>query len=384
MSARDVVRRIPTYLVCALLCLAMFDLPSAYAYWRGAPWGVALAVGLFVFPALPVAWHIVSERKAKRAEKPKPKKTKGIERFVFRTIVVAVIALGGLILVARGRVWTAFKSDALWFIPTSLGSLEPDSKLLDKVPPSAQMVVWVRPTDDANAMVGKVAPGTKVTEIVVAGRLEEKAGEAIVIERGDLVIPLIQRVQLMVMAFTAENGITLPWGGSVVSDSNDMKTWSTPGWVKEIGTGRAPVIELIRRAPEDAFIVAVAKLSPQKTSPSTTPSKSHVADDVIAQGVTAVMWARAPHERLEVDVMIEAADEAAATTLLDEANKEIAKSEKTDGKQMACWRTHSDELFVRREGTKLHARMTIDLDGIKGLMTCRRSRSAENSRVNGR
>ncbi len=70
MSVRDVGRRIPAYLACAILCFAMFDVPSAYAYWRGVPWGVALAVGVFVFPVFPVAWHVWSERNAKRAEKP--------------------------------------------------------------------------------------------------------------------------------------------------------------------------------------------------------------------------------------------------------------------------------------------------------------------------
>ena len=352
----------------------MFDVPSAYAYWRGVPWGVALAIGLLVFPVLPVAWHVWSERKAKRAEKPKPRKTKGIERFVFRTIVVAVVAIGALIAVARGRVWTALKNDVLWFVPTSIGSLAPDSKLLDRVPPSAQMVVWVRPTDDANAMVGKLAPGTKVTEIVGAGRVEAKSGEAMVIERGDLVIPLIERVQTMVLAFTAQNGITLPERGSVIANTDGVKTWSTPGWKGEIGTGRPAVLELIRRAPDDAFLVAVAKLPPLPTpdtkTDAKTDAKTDVADAVVAQGVTLVVWARAPREQLELDATIETANEAAATQLVDEANREIAKLEKSNGKEMACWRKHSDELFVRREGTRLHARVSIDVDGLKGLFTC--------------
>jgi len=374
MSVRDVGRRIPAYLACAILCFAMFDVPSAYAYWRGVPWGVALAVGVFVFPVFPVAWHVWSERNAKRAEKPKPRKTKGIERFVFRTIVVAVVAIGGLIAVARGRLWTALKNDALWFVPTSVGSLAPDSKLLDRVPPSAQFVVWVRPTDDANAMIGKLAPGTEVTEIVGAGRVEAKSGEAIVIERGALLIPMIERVQTMVLAFTAQNGVTIPERGSVISNTDGVKTWSTPGWTGDIGTGRPAVVELVRRAPDDAFIVAVAKV-PQRPTPdpktdAKTETKTDAADAVVAQGVTVVAWARAPREQLEIDATIETANEAAASQLLDEANREIAKTEKTHGKEMACWRKHSDELFVRREGAKLHAHMSIDVDGLKGLFTC--------------
>ncbi|MGE3763529.1 MAG: hypothetical protein AB7L94_14815, partial [Kofleriaceae bacterium] len=269
MAARDIVRRIPTYLACAVLCFAMFDVPSAYAFWRGWPWGVALAIGLLVFPVLPVAWHVWSERAAKKAEKPKPKKTTGIERFLFRTIVVAIVCVGGLIAVARGRVWTALKNDALWFLPTSVGALEADSKLFAQVPPSAQMVVWLRPTEDAKALVGKVAPGTSVVEIVGAGREVEKAVDAIVIERGEVLIPLIEKMQATILGFTSRNGIAVPERGSIVGDENGVKTWSTPGWKSEIGTGRAPVLELITRAPEDAFLVAVAKVDP-KTTPAPT------------------------------------------------------------------------------------------------------------------
>lgn len=366
MAARDVVRRIPTYLACALLCFAMFDVPSAYAYFRGAPWWLALAAGLLVFPIAPVAWHVLSERKAKRAEKPKPRKTKGIERLLFRTIVVAVIAIGGLIAVARGRVWTALKHDALWFIPTAIGSLEPDSKLLIQVPPSAQIVVWLRPTDDANAMVGKIAPGTEVTETVAAGRGNT---EAMVIERGDLLIPLIETMQSTILAFTAKSGVTIPEHGSIVNDSGGVKTWSTPGWKTEIGTGRAPVIDLIERAPEDAFLVAVAKWAPKPAS-TTEPAKSEVAYEIAARGATIVAWARAPRERLEVDVRIEVADEATAIEAREEIGREVAKAEKNEGKKIACWRNHSDELFVRRDGSTIHARMAIDVDGIKGLFVC--------------
>ncbi|MGE0402748.1 MAG: hypothetical protein AB7T06_38950 [Kofleriaceae bacterium] len=371
MAARDIVRRIPTYLACAVLCFAMFDVPSAYAFWRGWPWGVALAIGLLVFPVLPVAWHVWSERAAKKAEKPKPKKTTGIERFLFRTIVVAIVCVGGLIAVARGRVWTALKNDALWFLPTSVGALEADSKLFAQVPPSAQMVVWLRPTEDAKALVGKVAPGTSVVEIVGAGREVEKAVDAIVIERGEVLIPLIEKMQATILGFTSRNGIAVPERGSIVGDENGVKTWSTPGWKSEIGTGRAPVLELITRAPEDAFLVAVAKVDPKTTpAPTNTTATSKVADEVAAKGVTIVAWARAPRETLELDVTIEIADEALAIKALEELNREIEKAEKKEGNAMQCWRKHSDELFVRREGAVLHARLVIDVGGLKGLFNC--------------
>jgi hypothetical protein len=99
-------------------------------------------------------------------------------------------------------------------------------------------------------------------------------------------------------------------------------------------------------------------------------AKLGASDELVAQGITAVVWARAPRERLEVDVRIETANEAAATTLLEDATKEIAKKERSDGKQIACWRKHSDELYVRREGASVHARVVIDVDGMKGLFNC--------------
>lgn len=370
----------------------MFDVPSAYIYFRGWPWGLALAVGLVVFPVLPVAWHVWSERKAKAAaaatgdKKLKPKKTTGIERFVFRTIVVAIVSIGGLIAIARGRVWTALKNDALWFIPESIDPLVPDSKLLAQVPGSAQIVVWVRPTDDAKALVGKVAPGVSVIEIVAAGREVDKKTDAVVIERGDVIIPLIEKMQATILGFTTRNGITLPEQGAVIGEHDGAKTWSTSGWTKDIGTGRAPVIDLMRRAPEDAFIVAVAKLpakpstpapsttppttTPPTTTPPTTTPPNLTFGDALASGLTVVAWIRAPREKIEADVTIEAADEVTAILLFDEAKKQIARNEKKESKGIACWREHSDDLYFRREGTKLHARLEIDLEGIKGMMNC--------------
>lgn len=342
-----------------------------------------MAAGLVVFPVLPVAWHVWSERAARKKaledKKAKPKKTTGIERFVFRTIVVAVVALGGLVVIARGRVWTAVKNDALWFIPTSVGSLAPDSKLLDQVPPSAQFVAWLRPTDDAQATLGKLARGKDLGESVVAATQAGKSLDVAVIERGELFIPLIQNMETLISGFTAKNGIDLPWASTVTKDVGDAKTWSTPGWAKEIGTGRAPVLELVKRAPDDAFVVAVAKVPPATKpapiagtpmNPLAPDALKRAAEEAAAKGITLVAWMRAPHERVEIDITLEAADEQAATVLMAALDKSIAELNDREAKGMACWRKNADEAYVRREGQKLHAHYEIDEGGLQGVLAC--------------
>ncbi len=231
----------------ALAGIVMFDVPAAYAVVRGAPGWLALIVGLLVFPVLPVTWHVVRER-GRRANPPKKTSTTGWERFAFRLIAIGVLVIGALLVFDRSRTWRGIRHHALWMIPTTIEPVVPDSKVLDKVPSSAEVIVWLRDTDDAQAMVSQVAPtsfGAQELVIAVDGT------NVMILETGDASL-----IDLIVPWYTVlRPGSVTP---KVVELAGGIRMWSTPGWPPSTGRPTA-LIEQMRRAPDSAFLVAVTK-----------------------------------------------------------------------------------------------------------------------------
>jgi hypothetical protein len=327
-----------------LVGLVMFDVPAAYASVRGAPWWLALAVGLVVFPVLPVTWHLVRERK-RRVAPPAKSKTTGWERFWFRLLVIGVLVIGALIAFDRSRTWRAVRHHALWMIPTTIEPLDPSSKVLDKVPASAEVIVWLRDTDDAQAMVSQVAPtsfGARELVIAVDGT------NVMILETGDASL-----IDLLVPWYTLiRPGSVTP---KVVELPGGVRMWSTPGWPPSTGRATA-LIEQMRRAPDSAFLVAVTKPRTKKV------------DEITG----AVGWLAVVHGELEAVGEVTAVGPREAMMLWAEGEREIEKSRAKDPAPFACGSASGGSLTYTAYGRVFVARARIAVDQIKPLFECLR------------
>src|SRR5262245_49143049 len=103
MSERRPGRLILGSLVIAVLCAALFLVPSAFLVHKHQSRWLALGVGLAAFPVVPVLWHLLAERRRKRAG-AKGALTTG-DRLVFRLVAVGLVAIGPLLVFARGSTW---------------------------------------------------------------------------------------------------------------------------------------------------------------------------------------------------------------------------------------------------------------------------------------
>jgi hypothetical protein len=147
------VRRVASYALRAVLVLiagfVVFDLLSAYAIARGAPFYLALALGLAACPVAPLIWHLLGERKRRRkraAMKVPPKaSTTGLERLLLRAGAVGVAVIAALVGLTGGS-WDAVRQHGLWFVPHSEPKLSTHSPLVALVPARAEAFVWLRPS----------------------------------------------------------------------------------------------------------------------------------------------------------------------------------------------------------------------------------------------
>lgn len=332
----------------ALAGIVMFDVPAAYAVVRGAPGWLALAVGLIVFPVMPVTWHLVRERK-RRAKPPakgpvKPSSTTGRDRFTFRMLVVGVLVIGALIALDRTRVWRAVRHHALWMIPTTIDPLVPESKLLDRVPASAEVIVWLRDTADARAMVSEVSPtsfGSREVVVAFAG------SEAMVLETGDAkLIEMLQPLYKLIAPGAPAMKIVELAGG--------IRMWSTPGWAPS--TSRATdLIERMRRAPDTAFLVGAAR-------PRTGAR--------VEQAEGAVGWISLDRGVLEAVGQVTAKSPLAALAFQAEAERELAKARMQEPAELACGSASDGSVTLGAVGNVFVARARIPLDQIRPLFVC--------------
>lgn len=322
----------------------LFDVPAAYASARGAPWWLALAVGLAVFPVLPATWHLLRERKRREAP-PAKSKTTGWDRFWFRLLVVGVLAVGALIAFDRPGTWQAVRHHALWMIPTTIEPLEPDSPLLDKVPSSAEVIVWLRDTSDAQQMVSQVSPtsfGARELVIAVDGT------HAMILETGDASL-----IELLVPWYAMiRPGSVTP---KVVELPGGIRMWSTPGWPASTGRATA-LIEQMRRAPDTAFLVAVSKPRTKKV------------DEITG----AVGWVTVVRGELEAVGQVTAVGPREAVMLWAEADRELAKSRAADPAPFACGSASGGSLTYTAYGRVFVARARIATDRLEPLVTCLR------------
>lgn len=156
-------RSIGRWLLLAVWCAVLFLVPSAVVIDRGAPPWAAALVGAIAFPLAPVAWHVLAERARKRrlaALKVAPKATLTVlDRFVLRTIVIALVACAPWFAIARGRTLRAVWHHASWPVDwiltdTSTGAPAGDARFLQYVPSDAEAIVWIRSAPDLGELLG--------------------------------------------------------------------------------------------------------------------------------------------------------------------------------------------------------------------------------------
>ncbi len=158
-EVRSIGRMIVGGLVIAAACAALFLVPSAFLIHKGQSRWLALAAGLAAFPVVPVLWHLLAERRRKRAG---GKSTlTGSDRFVMRLVAVALVAIVPLLVFARGQTWSAVKEHPTWYLHWGGGgdsgdapgwdivegeAIAGDPRLINYLPDDAEVVIWMRAT----------------------------------------------------------------------------------------------------------------------------------------------------------------------------------------------------------------------------------------------
>ena len=334
MGAPRIATRIGGVLAFIVLCALLFDVPSAYAVAAGKPRWVAWAVGALAL-LVPIAWNILSERK--RPAPAKPTTTRS-ERIWLRTGFVALLVIGGLFGMARGKALRAVRHHALWFIPYTPGALEPTSALLVRVPSTATGIVWLRDTAAARATMGQFTPIDAGDFEIVAAFDDD--GHALLMERGDL--GLVDKVaQLAQVAgrfakvgFSAAH--TLPDG---------TRVWSTPGW----GVSSSPptaLIDRMRRADDDAFLIG--------------------AVDDVKHGLSGIAWLGGHDDELRANLDMTAPTEADAKTFVDNFEYYVPAW----SKELACWSDSGGTSSLVRDGKGIRATAAIRATEIPGMFMC--------------
>ena len=345
--------RILTALAVVVAAFAVFDVPSAFAVARGAPWWLALAIGVVAFPLAPVAWHVLGERNRRReraaAKVPPKSSTTGWDRLALRAGAVGLVAIVGLSLLAGGQVLFALRHHALWFVPRATPTLSDDSALVELVPPQARAVVWVRPTDEIRAELARRAPSAAPSETVIAASSLGALPDLAVITRGDA--DLVDPLSIL-------RGKPAPWKPPGVdpekkTTSGGLVWRASPAWKAAIGTG-APhaLLAHVRGLPVDTFAVLVAQ-----------------PDDAQVAGVLAYLRLHAG--RLELAVDVEAKDLAAAGKLAGEARREVSGAgARWAAHARVCLAEHGGDVTVWPEGTLVRLRASLPLAQARPLADC--------------
>lgn len=275
-------RTIAGGVLIAVVCVALFLVPSAWLIHLGWSRWLALAAGLIAFPVLPVGWHLVAERRRKR-DAVKSSLTPN-DRFLMRLVAVVLVAIVPLVVFARGRTWTAVKENWTWYLDWGGGSgdagswetasgapIQGDARLVTYLPDDAEVVVWLRTTKEFIASMAKQFGGEAQKpdpdapqEVMIA--LRKDGFLALIRSRKGLdEIKKEDREKL-----EKELGEKL-FGGKpikvlIYSAQPDLHVVVTENWdaavrARAAGTRPAPteLLALLERTPADAPLVAAAR-----------------------------------------------------------------------------------------------------------------------------
>lgn len=267
-------RRAIASLVLLVVGAVMFELPGAWLFARGAPWWTALAVGLLVFPVVPLGWHLLGERKRKRGLaaaaasakpglKPKASTLTGGDRFKMRLVAVALIALGPLLFFRGRATWRAVKAHPAWFVPHAPPgppSFHGDARMMAQVPADAELVIWARRLD-AMTVEDKAGSADDAKEVLIAYR----AGAVLMVARGSS--KALGKLDLAEMNAQLGKQHVIPIDGPLVARrrSSDLLVVVSEGWAQaadDRNAGRTggpdAIAARLAAAPDDAVIITAA------------------------------------------------------------------------------------------------------------------------------
>ncbi|HUS32130.1 MAG TPA: hypothetical protein VMZ53_26705 [Kofleriaceae bacterium] len=359
---KGIVGKVVRGFVLALVCLAMFDVPASYLASRGwSPW-LSLAFGLLTFPILSLVWHALSEHARKKAPPLKPA-TRGWERFLLRSTLVGVLVIGALVALAGGkRVLSGFRNHALWFIPDATSPLVADSKLFDFVPPNAEVLIWLRVTDDTRAQLGAAVPSIeRVGKALQAEDVVAAIGKDgfWIGEHGDAeVVGAFAELFAELQKLGKDHGLdafTDSLAGSVTKAPGNVRYWVSPGWTKAVSTGRpSALVDLFSQAPDDAFLVAV-----------TRPAPGGIAKRDLPDVTSGVVYVRLHRGRVVVAIRGDFASDTEAKKRADEVRDSTARIEDHE-----CWSVADGRAGVSQTDRTVTMELSIPLDRIESAMRC--------------
>lgn len=284
-EVRSIGRMIVGGLVIAAACAALFLVPSAFLIHKGQSRWLALAAGLAAFPVVPVLWHLLAERRRKRAG---GKSTlTGSDRFVMRLVAVALVAIAPLLVFARGQTWTAVKEHPTWYLHWggSSGSADAagwdivegeaiagDPRLINYLPDDAEVVIWMRATrqflESMQKQFGgevKKDPAPDMAEEVLMATKKDGFLALVCARKGLDDMKAEDRAKLeKELADKLFGGRTVPV--KVYSALPDLHVVVTENWDEAVraraaGTRPAPaeLLAVLQTTPADAPLVAAAR-----------------------------------------------------------------------------------------------------------------------------
>ncbi len=320
----------------AVLWLAMFVVPSAAIIHAGGPRWLALAIGVLGLPVAPLGWHGCAEWRRRKREVKKSTLTVW-DRLLLRTLAVALLAVGGTIFIARGATWSALRHHALWFTDWSDPDPIADSPLLRRVPANAEAVIWIR-RGPTKALLPTGLSGQLDMVIAIAG------DEKIVIMAGEPA--MLDALETMAKTSPVKNLVR------VDGTPATLRILATPTWRSVTGPAPAALLDLLRRAPGDASIVAAAR-------------GGRIEREKLAWGVA---WARVG-DSVKFGAEAEAVDGPAADTLIEHLHQQAALLSTSPDCGNRAFAKSTDRV-LDREGTRIHGSATLSLDAAREIPRC--------------
>jgi hypothetical protein len=337
-SAPRAGSRIIPGVLLALACVAMFVVPSAYVIEREHSRWIALGVGAFAFPLLPLGWHGIAEWRRRRRAGTKSTLT-AWDRLVLRSAVVAIVAIGGTFAIARGAAWTAVRHHALWFTDWSEPDPIAESALLARVPLGTEAIVWIRP-GRTQELLPLALSGQAELVLAIGGdeMMVVMAAEEAVLD------------QLEPLAKLGLKGDRL----AQIDAAPGMRILATPGWRTSLAIGPGALLDLMYRAPGDANAMAVGRWS--------SLGKQYPAGSFAG-------WAQVGETNVRFAGEAELANVAGADQLVElirQYGKGLASSKDCGNRALA----HATEPGLTREGTKVSGSFELDLEHARGIPRC--------------
>ncbi len=334
------MRRILGIALVVALWLALFEVPSAVAIGRGAPWWLAAAIGGGCVVVL-FGMHLWRERQ--RTTKSAKTTLTGWDRLVLRTVAVALVAGAGAWFLAKPSLLPALRHHGLWMIPRSTSGLVADSRLLEQVPASADAVLWVR--SRSSAALGEYFSAVSQLAEIPAERYElvgavGKSDALLVVDASRDVTDAFESLMSKVRLWT---GLPDP----IASDVGSARQWTTAGWQHEVGKGPpVKLFALFDRAPTDADVVFAM----------------HPAKPAGKDPVSMLAWLRVDGDVLEAAVEMDTASVTVAADTIDQARREFER------KVSHC--ADRDMVHMHQAGTAVRFEVRLEREATLEMLRC--------------